>query len=138
MICNLTMSIRFQYESALASTQYAPNVPGICNVKAVRTHCCPRPKQLIARKPIPGVHQLRSQRISQPQNCSHQASPTANKLLHQSDSHQSLHVAVTGQAGADATGLLSQYTHCQLPSLKRWADQCRTIAAVCVSCIVSS
>lgn len=137
MICNLPMSIRFQYESALASRQYALKVPGVCNVKAVRTHCCPCPKQRTARKPNSGVHQLRSRRLSQPQNCSQQASPTANKLLHQSDSHQSLQVAVTGQAGAEAAGLLSQYTQCQLPSLKRWADQWSSIAAVCVSCIVS-
>ncbi|DBA79043.1 TPA: Protease Do-like 1, chloroplastic, variant 2 [Trebouxia sp. C0004] len=136
MICNLPMSMRFQCESALASRQYALKVPGTCNVKTVRTHCCPCPKQRIARKPISGVRQLRSQRLSQLQNCSPQASPTANKLLLQSDSHQSLQVGVTGQAGAGATSLLSQYMQCQMPSLKRWADQCRSIAAVCVSCIV--
>ena len=137
MICNLPMSIRFQCESALASRQYALNVPGVCNVKAVRIHCCACPEQRTARKPISGVHLLPSHRLSQPHNCSPQASPTASKLLYQSDSHQSPQVAVAGQAWAEATGLISQYTQCQLPSLKRWADECRSIAAVCVSCIVS-
>ncbi|DBB12853.1 TPA: Protease Do-like 1, chloroplastic [Trebouxia sp. C0006] len=130
------MSIRFQHESALASRQYVLKLPGICNVKAVRTHCGPCLDQRTVRKPISGVHRPRSQTFSQPQSCSPQAYPAANKLLHQSDSHQSLQVAVAGQAWAEATGLLSQHTQCQLPSLKRWADQCRSIAAVCVSCIV--
>lgn len=137
MICNLPMSIRFQHESALASRQHALKLPGTYNVKAVRTHCGPCLEQRTVRKPISGVHRPRSQTFSQPQSCSPQAYPAANKLLHLSDSHQSLQVAVAGQAWAEATGLLSQHTQCQLPSLKRWADQCRSIAAVCVSCIVS-